>query len=82
MNDSTMEKVVTAMRGGEDPISEIAIVEGDITNLGDAVADVFEQMLKGNWIDDHGHPVKNNDAMRKLEQALVQVMDRRRRIKA
>ena len=38
--------------------------------LGDAAADVIEQMLKGHWVDDHGHDVSLNMAMLDLKNAL------------
>lgn len=34
-----------------------------IAEFGDKVADMFEQMERGNWVDDHGHNVKMNAAM-------------------
>jgi len=37
-----------------------------ITMFGDSVADVFEQMNKGNWVDDHGHDVQMNAKMLNL----------------
>jgi len=44
----------------------------EILNLvGDKVCDVFEQMEKGNWIDDHGHQVKMNVAMIDLLDAMT-----------
>ncbi len=44
--------------------------ENALQFLGDAVADVFGQMIKGNWQDDHGHNVSNNIAMINLADAM------------
>lgn len=41
-----------------------------IQQFGDAATNVFEQMLKGNWKDDHGHDVKNNVHMMALADAV------------
>ena len=38
--------------------------------VGDKVVDMFEQMGKGNWTDDHGHDVKMNVAMIALLEAM------------
>ncbi len=37
-----------------------------LQGVGDAIAGVVEQMLKGNWRDDHGHYVTHNIHMMKL----------------
>ncbi len=41
-----------------------------IAETGDAIADVFEQLLRGNWVDDHGHRVNQNSAMAILKDRL------------
>lgn len=43
-----------------------------LDHVGDAICDVFEQMAKGSWQDDMGHPVMNNAEMLKLKDALKQ----------
>lgn len=45
-----------------------------IVELGNAATDVFEQMLKGNWRDDHGHDVRLNKAMCDLKAAVERAM--------
>lgn len=54
---------------------------GVVQAFGDAATDTFEQMLKGNWRDDHGHPVKNNTAMLALKDAVVKAMELRAALK-
>jgi hypothetical protein len=39
-----------------------------IEQFGTAVTDMFEQMLKSGWTDDHGHDVKMNAAMIALKK--------------
>lgn len=41
---------------------------------GDAIAEAFDQLLKGNWRDDHGYPVTLNFAMQNLKPVLVAIM--------
>lgn len=50
-------------------IREAALVE-EVEHLGDSVTDVFEQMIKGNWTDDHQHGVELNLAMINLKEAV------------
>lgn len=39
-------------------------------NLGDGVTDMFEQLTRGNWVDDHGHSVLLNAQMIALENSI------------
>lgn len=48
------------------PASGEAVIEA----LGDAATDVFEQMERGAWEDDHGHDVRWNAAMLRLKDAV------------
>lgn len=48
-----------------------------IAATGDAIADVFEQMNKGKWIDDHGHDVQLNRGMLALKDRLIEAIDLR-----
>lgn len=43
--------------------------------LGDAVAAVFEQLIAGNWVDDHGHDVRKNVAMIALREQAEAAID-------
>lgn len=52
------------------PQEEIQALKKIILDFGDAAADVFEQMIKGDWVDDHDHPVRNNISMIALAKAL------------
>lgn len=45
-------------------------LKGLILNLGDASANVIEQMLKGRWVDELGHEVFANKQMFDLASAL------------
>lgn len=45
-----------------------------VTLFGDAVADVFEQLVKGNWIDGHGHRVEMNQAMINMQVPMVKAI--------
>ena len=56
---------------GTDAIREA--LEPLLQQTGDGIAAVFEQMLKGNWRDDHGHDVKFNIAMQGLKHLLIRL---------
>ena len=63
---------------GEEAADRIEALEAEVERLravletaGDAICDVFEQMRRGNWQDDHGHFVMNNTAMLQLKEALA-----------
>ena len=53
-----------------DDTVKLDAVERQLQTLGDAVCDVFEQMVKGNWVDDCGHDVTKNQAMANLANAM------------
>jgi hypothetical protein len=42
-----------------------------IQRFGDAATDTFEQMLKGNWKDDHDHDVRMNKSMLDLKRTVA-----------
>jgi len=46
-----------------------------ICKLGDVIADVFEQMILGNWIDEHGHKVFQNTALIILKDCLSEAIE-------
>ena len=48
-----------------------------IAAFGDGVANVFEQLEKGNWTDDHGHDVRMNKAMADLVVLMKRAMKHR-----
>ncbi len=52
------------------PTEKIASLKKLIFYLGSASAYVLEQMIKGNWVDDHGHPVRNNASIMALAASL------------
>jgi hypothetical protein len=45
-----------------------------LQNIGDGIANMFDQLVKGNWRDDHDHDVKMNVHMLNLQDALKQIM--------
>lgn len=53
-----------------DDAEKLEAAENQLEILGDAVASVFEQLVKGNWMDDNGHHVSNNSAMISLADAM------------
>jgi len=55
--------------------AEIERLRANLTSLGDAVIDMFEQMIKGNWKDDHDHDVHMNRAMISCKDAMESVME-------
>lgn len=57
--------------------AENVLMRDMIQQLGDRVADMFEQLIKGNWHDDHDHDVKWNKAMLDLKSTLKNVMQAR-----
>lgn len=48
--------------------------ENLLGEVGDAIAEVFEQMVKGQWVDDNGHKIVMNNSMFVLKQSLVDIM--------
>lgn len=59
--------------------AKVKELNAQINSLGDAATDTFEQMLMGNWQDDHGHPVLNNTAMLALKSAVNDVLEARKK---
>ena len=55
-------------------MTDITTAEQAIQEMGDALAHVMDQMLKGSWKDDHGHDVKNNVHMNNAARTLRRVM--------
>lgn len=49
---------------------KLAALEAQVQKLGDAAADVIDQMLKGSWRDDMGHDVRRNVAVIELKDQL------------
>lgn len=49
---------------------KLEAAQNQLQILGDAVVSVFEQLLKGNWIDDTGHDVAGNFAIVSLADAM------------
>lgn len=49
---------------------KLAACEERIQAMGDSIAEAIDQMLKGNWVDDHGHDVKLNQAMVTMKEEL------------
>jgi len=45
--------------------------------IGDTATDLFEQMLKGNWKDDHGHDISLNYKMVELQQIVTDILQQR-----
>ena len=45
-----------------------------LQNIGDGIANMFDQLVKGNWRDDHDHDVKMNVHMLNLQDVLKQIM--------
>jgi len=50
-----------------------------INLMGDAITDMFEQLVKGSWTDDHGHDVQMNAAMIACSDAVIKAMEYRQR---
>ena len=45
-----------------------------LQNIGDGIANMFDQLVKGNWRDDHDHDVKMNVHMLNLQDVLKQII--------
>src|ERR1017187_5813972 len=45
-----------------------------LKEFGNESTDVFEQMLKGSWVDDHGHSVQMCAAMLRLKAVVLSTM--------
>lgn len=45
-----------------------------LQSTGDGIANIFDQLEKGNWVDDHGHLVKNNVHMLAMQSILLAIM--------
>jgi hypothetical protein len=41
--------------------------------VGDSIADMFEQLVKGGWVDDNLNPVELNQAMVDLKRSLIEL---------
>ncbi len=50
-------------------------VERLLQDIGDNIANVFEQYLKGSWKDDHGHDVGMNIHFSQLRNSLQDIME-------
>ena len=48
-----------------------------VESFGDAIANLFEQMNRGNWVDDHGNFVSMNREMLALQPIMRKAMDAR-----
>jgi len=48
-----------------------------IADFGDKITDMFEQMEKGNWTDDHSHDVRVNAAMCALIEPVQKAIELR-----
>ena len=44
-----------------------------LQNVGDGIADMFEQLIKGSWEDSMGHAVKDNAQMLALQGRLMEI---------
>ena len=49
------------------------VVEALVNSVGDKIADLLDQLVKGNWVDELGHPVKNNIQMLNMKSALIEL---------
>lgn len=45
-----------------------------LQNIGDGIVNMFDQLVMGNWRDDHDHDVKMNVHMLNLQDVLKQIM--------
>jgi hypothetical protein len=48
-----------------------------IEKFGDAVTNMFEQMMRGHWTDDHGHDVQRNTQMAALKPLIIRAISLR-----
>jgi len=58
----------------EKPTYTQAQLEELLSFTGDAITEVFDQLLKGNWKDDLGHPITLNRAMCNLKPVVIAIM--------
>lgn len=54
---------------------ELVAVATLLQTTGDAIANAIEQMGKGDWEDDHGHPVSKNIKMIELANTLQTLVE-------
>ena len=45
-----------------------------IRDLGDAITDMFDQMIRGHWVDDQGHDVRLNQQMIALKPLIIKAI--------
>lgn len=45
-----------------------------IEEFGDVISDMFEQMIRGHWVDDHGHDVQLNQKMIALKPLIIRAI--------
>ncbi|MBT1154314.1 hypothetical protein J1C56_01780 [Aminobacter anthyllidis] len=57
------------------PVGVVEKTEHLLQTVGDGIVAMFEQMIKGNWRDDHDHDVKMNVAMMNLQTVVQEVME-------
>lgn len=50
-----------------------------LQSSGNAISDVFDQMLKGGWVDEEGHLVPLNKAMLNLKDVLENAIELNKR---
>lgn len=60
----------------------LAEAEDLIEQFGTGVTDMFEQMVRGNWTDDHGHNVRLNAQMFALKPIIADAIVHRAKINA
>ena len=46
-----------------------------LRSTGNNIADMFEQLLLGNWVDDNGHNVQLNQQMVNLKGTVINIME-------
>lgn len=57
------------------PVGVVEKTEHLLQTVGDGIVAMFEQMIEGNWRDDHDHDVKMNVAMMNLQTVVQEVME-------
>ncbi len=68
--DGLNRRVEAAKLADANLIAASPAMYGLISEFGDRIADMFEQMLRGHWVDDHGHDVQTNQCMAALPKLI------------
>jgi hypothetical protein len=75
VNDRDLALAQTFARERDEVRAALHAAQALIQIFGDRITDMFEQMERGHWTDDHGHDVRLNKAMHDLIEPVQQAIE-------